>query len=86
MTYEEAMRQPLAITKEGEVVRGVDVYRVLYEAVGFGFVWKLAEIPGIKQAVWITPPMYTHSTGYRTQKASVGWVLVGSPKWPIITD
>ena len=51
LTYEEAMREPLAITKAGEVVRGVDVYRVLYEAVGFGFMWNLAELPGIRQVV-----------------------------------
>eukprot|EP00873_Tetraselmis_striata_P016726 jgi/Tetstr1/436990/TSEL_025762.t1 len=54
ITYEEAMGKPAAILADGTVVRSLEVYRTLYEAVGLGFVWAAAELPLVGRAVeWV---------------------------------
>ena len=49
--WKDAMRQPTAINASGEVIKGVKVFRALYDAVGLGFVWNLAELPVIERVV-----------------------------------
>ena len=51
ISYEEAMREPVAIGEDGEITRGVRVYGTLYRAIGLGFVWRLAELPLVSTVV-----------------------------------
>ncbi|KAK3249520.1 hypothetical protein CYMTET_41073 [Cymbomonas tetramitiformis] len=54
ITYADAMGPPAAILKSGEVVRSVEVYRKLYEAVGLGFVWAATKLPLVGPVVdWV---------------------------------
>lgn len=54
ITYEDAMGPPAAILDDGTVVRNVEVYRKLYEAVGLGFVWSATKLPLVRPVVdWV---------------------------------
>ncbi|CAN8075354.1 unnamed protein product [Agarophyton chilense] len=49
--YEQAMGSIHGITKDGQVVTGVPVFRHAYGAVGLGWVYAITQVPGIGWAV-----------------------------------
>ena len=51
VSYAEAMETSVALLPDGRKVEGVEVYRELYNAVGLGAVWRLAELPGVRALV-----------------------------------
>lgn len=75
ITYEEAMGAPAAILPDGTVIRSVEVYRRLYEAVGLGFVWAAAELPVMGDLVtWV----FDRTVEYRLP-------LTGRPPLSVLT-
>lgn len=49
VTYDEAMRSILGRTPDGSVVRGVEVFRRAYAAIGYGWIMAPTAWPGIRQ-------------------------------------
>lgn len=60
--YEEGMRVIHAVTREGEVVAGVEVFRQVYNAVGLGWVWAATRLPGLS---WLADLLYQGWAGQR---------------------
>jgi len=50
ITFEQAMGSIHAITREGEVVTGMPVFRRLYEVVGLGWVYAVTRLPWVERA------------------------------------
>lgn len=64
LTYEEAMKVMHAVTQDGEVVEGADVFPAIYKAIGLGWVYAWAEIPFIGP---LYHKVYNYWAKYRTE-------------------
>lgn len=54
LSYDEAMGEIHAILPDGQVVKNVEVFRRLYEAVGLGWVYAITKVGPIgKAADWV---------------------------------
>jgi predicted DCC family thiol-disulfide oxidoreductase YuxK len=51
LEHEQLMARIHGRTADGEIVEGVEVFRKLYEAVGFGPVVALTRLPGVRSAL-----------------------------------
>eukprot|EP00798_Chlamydomonas_sp_ICE-L_P025647 gene25647-11309_t len=51
VTYEMAMGPPHALLSDGSIIKSVEVYRALYQAVGLGFVWQATKLPVVGPVV-----------------------------------
>ncbi|PXF44346.1 hypothetical protein BWQ96_05910 [Gracilariopsis chorda] len=55
VSYEQAMGRIHAITREGEVISGIRVFRRTYEAIGLGWVYAVTRLP---VAGWLAERLY----------------------------
>ncbi|CAG9461833.1 unnamed protein product [Pedinophyceae sp. YPF-701] len=50
ISFEEAMGEIHAITADGRIVTNIEVFRLLYEAVGLGWVYAVTRVPWVEAA------------------------------------
>lgn len=55
VSYEQAMGRIHAITSEGEVISGIQVFRRTYEAIGLGWIYAVTRLP---VAGWLAERLY----------------------------
>lgn len=63
VTYEQGMASMHAVTKNGQVINGVPVFRKAYELVNLGWLFAATKIPLVK---WIADRAYNLFARYRT--------------------
>ncbi len=65
ITYDDAMRQIYGRLPDGSLVRGVEVFRQAYRAVGWGWLWAPTGWPIIRQ---IVDALYERFAAWRYRK------------------
>lgn len=51
IAFDEAMRSIHGRTHDGRIVRGVEVFREAYAAVGLGWIWRPTRLPVIRRVI-----------------------------------
>ncbi|KAJ1401011.1 hypothetical protein B484DRAFT_297230, partial [Ochromonadaceae sp. CCMP2298] len=64
VSYEAGMKVMHGVLPSGELIRGVEVIRKLYDLVGLGIVFRFTALPGVK---FLADTAYNVWARYRTQ-------------------
>ena len=64
VSYSTGMAAMHAVTSDGRVMQGVPIFRLAYQAVGLGWLFRITTWPGVN---WVADRLYNVFAKYRTR-------------------